>query len=53
MASLMERVRFLWFPSQKETSLWGHSHSPHSPLAIATVPWVPTKMPCLEDMSVL
>lgn len=38
-------VWFLWFLSQKETSLWGHSHSPHSPLATASVPWVPTKMP--------
>lgn len=31
------RVWFLWFSSQKETSLWGHGHLPHSPLATARV----------------
>lgn len=30
------RVLLLLLPSQKETSLWGHSHSPHSPLPTAS-----------------
>lgn len=31
------RVWILWFPSQKETSMWGHGHSTHSPLATTRV----------------